>query len=71
MRGEPFYRLRVEETGTLTVSGLTDHLTSTNVNMAFADKLPVLQALNIYLGHYAKSSPTIATVGSSKSSSLS
>lgn len=64
------YRLRVEETGTLTVSELTDYLTSTTVNTAYADKLPVLQALNIFLGHYAKSSPSVATVGSSKSFSL-
>ncbi len=64
------YKLRVEETGTLTVSELTDYLTSTNVNTAYADKLPVLQALNIFLGHYAKSSPALATVGSSKSFSL-
>ncbi len=65
------YRLRVEETGTLTVSELTDYLASTSVNTAYADKLPVLQALNIFLGHYAKSSPAIATIGSSKSFSLS
>lgn len=64
------YQLRVEETGTLTVSELTDYLTSTSVNTAYADKLPVLQALNIFLGHHAKSSATIATVGSSKSFSL-
>ncbi len=64
------YRLRVEETGTLTVSELTDYLTSTNVNTGYADKLPVLQALNIFLGHYAKSSPTVTTVGNSKSFSL-
>ena len=64
------YRLRVEETGSLTVSALTNHLTSTNVSTAYADKLPVLQALNIFLGHYAKSSPAVTTVGSSKSFSL-
>jgi eukaryotic translation initiation factor 2C len=64
------YRLRVEETGTLTVSELTDYLTSTTVNTAYMDKLPVLQALNIFLGHYARSSPAIATIGSSKSFSL-
>ena len=64
------YRLRVGQTGTLTVSELTDHLTSTNVTTAYADKLPVLQALNIFLGHYAKSTPMIATAGSSKSFSL-
>ena len=64
------YRLRVGQTGTLTVSELTDHLTSTNMSTAYADKLPVLQALNIFLGHYAKSSSMIATAGSSKSFSL-
>ena len=65
------YRLRVEETGMLTVSELTDHLNSTSVNAAYAEQLPVLQALNIFLGHYAKSSPAIATIGSSKSFPLS
>ena len=63
--------LRVEETGTLTASELTDHLTSTSVNTANAVMLPVLQALNVFLGHYAKSSPAIAMVGRSKSFSLS
>ena len=65
------YRLRIEETGTLTVSQLTDYLSSTSVNTSYTDKLPVLQALNIFLGHYAKTSPAIATVGSSKSFPLS
>ncbi|KAF7505467.1 hypothetical protein GJ744_000714 [Endocarpon pusillum] len=64
------YRLRVKETGILTVSELTDYLTSTNVNTTYADKLPVLQALNIFLAHYAKVSPTLATIGSSKSFDL-
>lgn len=67
----PNYRLRVEETGTLTVSELTDFLGSTNLNSAYTDKLSILQALNIFLGHYAKATPSIATVGSSKSFSLS
>lgn len=65
------YRLRVEERGTLTVSELTDFLSSTNLNSAYSDKLPVLQALNIFLGHYARLNPAIAAVGSSKSFSLS
>ena len=61
------YQLRIEETGTLTVSDLTDYLGSTNVNLNYTDKLPMLYALNIVLGHFAKSAPTITTVGSSKS----
>ncbi|KAL9131513.1 MAG: hypothetical protein Q9217_000592 [Psora testacea] len=64
------YKLRVEETGILTVSELTDYLTSTNVSTAYTEKLPLLQALNIFLGHYAKASPGVATIGSSKSFSL-
>ena len=64
------YQLRVKETGTLTVSELTDYLSSTDMKKAYADKLPVLQALNIFLGHHAKSSPAVATIGSSKSFSL-
>jgi len=64
------YRIRVEETGTLTVSELTDYLTSTNVSAVYADKQPVLQALNIFLGHHAKTSSAFATDGSSKSFSL-
>ena len=60
------YRIRVQETGILTVSQLTDHLTSSSATSIFSETKPLLQALNIFLGHYTKSSPTIATVGSSK-----
>lgn len=63
----PTYRLRVDETGTLTISQLTEFLTSTGGGSAYADKLPALQALNIFLSHYARSSPAVATIGSSKS----
>jgi eukaryotic translation initiation factor 2C len=64
------YQVRVEETGTFTVSDLTDYLASTNVSTTYTEKLPLLQAFNIFLSHYAKSSPAIATAGSSKSFSL-
>lgn len=40
------------------------------MNTTYADKLPVLQALNIFLRHYAKSSPAVATIGSSTSFSI-
>ena len=59
----PYYKIAVVSTGTVTVSELTDYLTSTNPRAAL-DKQPILQALNIFLGHYAKASPTHATVGS-------
>lgn len=64
------YRLRVRGDSIFTVSKLIDYLNSTDVNTTYAEKLPVLQALNIFLGHYAKSSPTVATVGNSKSFSI-
>ena len=65
------YTVRVQDTGTLTVAELTDFLTSTNVNAVLSNKLPIIQALNILIGHYAKSSTAIATIGSSKAFELS
>ena len=62
----PYYKITVVSTGTVTVSELTDYLTSTNPRAAL-DKQPILQALNIFLGHYTKASPAHATVGSSRS----
>ena len=65
------YQVRLEPKGTFQVSDLTDYLSSTSVNTAYADKLEVVQALNIFLRHHAKSHPTISTVGGSKCFSLS
>ena len=71
LENAPEYRLRVEETGILTVAELTDYLANTNSAQADGDKLPILQALNIYLAHHAKVTPNISTIGSSKSFSSS
>ena len=62
----PFYRYTITSTGTLTISELTEFLTSTNANAVF-DKGPITQALNIFLGHYAKASPQHGTIGANKS----
>lgn len=62
----PYYNVAVVPTGTVTISELTDYLTSTNPRATF-DKQPVLQALNIFLGHYTKASPAYATIGSGRS----
>ena len=62
----PYYKVAVVATGTVTVSELTDYLTSTNPRAAL-NKQPILQALNIFLGHYTKVSSAHATVGSSRS----
>ena len=64
------YRIRLEQTGTFTVAHLTEYLTSTNLNANYADKLSTIQALNILLGHFAKSTANRATIGSSKTFSI-
>lgn len=63
----PSYQLRVQQTGTFTISELITYLNSTNVNTSNADKLSVLQALNTFLGHYSKSSSAVATIRGHKS----
>ena len=65
----PYYKYLIQATGTLTVSELTEFLTSTNPNAIF-DKQPISQALNIFLGHYAKASSQHTTIGANKSYSL-
>ena len=65
----PYYTFIIQATGTLTVSELTEFLTSTNPNATF-DKQPISQALNIFLGHYAKASSQHTTIGANKSYSL-
>ena len=62
----PYYRYTIQATGTLTVSELTEFLTSTNPN-AILDKQPISQALNIFLGHFAKASSQHTTIGANKS----
>jgi eukaryotic translation initiation factor 2C len=60
------HRIKLEFTGTLTVSELMDYLASTTLSSVYADKLPMIQALNIFLGHFAKTTPGMATVGGSR-----
>ena len=65
------YQVRVGETGILTVSELTDFLASATVDASCPNELPIIQALNILLGHYAKSSSFLSTIGSNKAFPLS
>jgi eukaryotic translation initiation factor 2C len=60
------YRVRLQNTGTLRVSELTDYLASTNAGAMFGSKDEILQALNIVVGHYPKSAPDIFSVGANK-----
>ena len=61
------YQVHIEPKDTFPVSDLTNYLSSTSVNTAYTDKLEVVQALNIFLRHHAKSHPNITTSGGSKS----
>jgi eukaryotic translation initiation factor 2C len=55
------YRLRLQITGTLPVSELMDYLTSGHVSALFESKDEIIQALNIVMGHYPKTSSDIPT----------
>ena len=65
--GAQINQLNIEKTETFPISDFLGYLRSTSLSASYSDKLPVLQALNILLGHFAKSSPAIIDVGSSKS----
>jgi eukaryotic translation initiation factor 2C len=64
------YRIDLTRTGSLNVGHLTEFLTSTDLRVQCGDKLQTIQALNILLRHYAKSSPTVAALGSTKTFAL-
>ncbi|KAL6879269.1 Piwi domain-containing protein [Trichoderma novae-zelandiae] len=67
----PQYEVKLQLTNTLATADLIGYLTSTNPSAQYDDKLPLIQALNIFLNHYAKSTNNLATIGSSKMFSLS
>ena len=60
------YRCRIQFTGSLTLSELINHLTSTQAGLMFGSKDEIIQALNIVLGHNPKADPSVATVASSR-----
>ena len=61
------YTLRIEETlPSLMISVLQEFLASTSTTAPFSQKEPVLQALNIVLGHHAKSSQEIDMIGGNR-----
>ncbi|KAI1488764.1 ribonuclease H-like domain-containing protein [Biscogniauxia mediterranea] len=64
------YKVKLQFTNVLSVSQLTDYLNSTDASARYDDKLPMIQALNVFLNHYAKSSKNVATIGASKTFSL-
>lgn len=60
------YKVPVKFIKKLTVGELMAHLTSTNPADQYAHKLDMIQGLNIFLKHYAKTSNNLATIGTSK-----
>ncbi|KAF2008657.1 Piwi-domain-containing protein [Aaosphaeria arxii CBS 175.79] len=69
-QGAATYTVRLRLTNILSVSELLRYLTSTNIGAHYDNTPEVVQALNIFLNHYAKSAGNLATIGSSKSFSL-
>ena len=60
------FRCRIQLTGSLTLSELTNHLTSTQAGLMFGSKDEIIQALNIVLGHHPKDEPSIATIAANR-----
>ncbi|KAI1174313.1 Piwi-domain-containing protein [Nemania sp. FL0916] len=60
------YEVRLLYTNTLPVAELVQYLTSTDLAGQYDQKLPIIQAFNIFLNHYAKSADNRAAIGSSK-----
>ena len=69
-KGAREYDVRLRYTATLSVAELTEYLTSTDLRAHYDDKLPMMQALNIFLNHYSKSTGNLITINSSKTFSL-
>ena len=64
------YKVRILYIKTLNVGELTDYLNSTSLEQIFPDKQELIQALNIFLNHHAKSASNLVTIGSIKSFAL-
>ncbi|KAF2969330.1 hypothetical protein GQX73_g4243 [Xylaria multiplex] len=64
------YTVTLKLTEVLPVADLISYLASSALNSQYGQKAPAVQALNILINHYAKSSDQIATLGTSKSFSL-
>ncbi|KAL1601574.1 hypothetical protein SLS60_006489 [Paraconiothyrium brasiliense] len=65
------YKVRLQWTKSLSIGKLIDYLNSTNLSDKVENRHEFTQALNIFLNHYAKSANNLATIGSTKTFSLS
>ncbi len=64
------YRIGIRFTGSLTLSELINHLTSTQAGLMFGSKDEIIQALNIVLGHHPKAEPAVATIAANRHFSM-
>lgn len=69
--GATVYKIHVRYTRSLSIGELVNWMSSRSLSRLFTEKEDLTQALNIFLNHYAKSSNNLATIGSTKSFSLS
>jgi eukaryotic translation initiation factor 2C len=60
------YKIRLQPTGTITVSDLMNYLTSAQASQLFSSKDEIIQALNILIGHHPKAANAIASIGANK-----
>ncbi|KFY06774.1 hypothetical protein V492_07750 [Pseudogymnoascus sp. VKM F-4246] len=62
------YRVSVQLTGEMDISGLVNHLRSVqpDPNFRVKNRLQVIQTLNVLLGHYPQSDPFTTTIASNK-----
>lgn len=62
----PQYNVKLQLTNSLATSELISYLTSTDPSAQYDEKLPLIQAFNIFVNHYAKTSNKLASIGSAK-----
>lgn len=60
------YKIYITLTKTLTLGELMADLTSTNPTVQYDSKLEMIQGLNVFLNHYAKTNDALVNIGSSK-----
>ncbi|KAI2635844.1 Piwi-domain-containing protein [Hypomontagnella submonticulosa] len=60
------YEVKLAYTKQLSISDLHDYFTSKDSSATYADRGDMIQAVNIFLNHYARTTPNIVMVGGGK-----
>jgi eukaryotic translation initiation factor 2C len=69
--GATVYKVHVQFFKSLSIGELVNWMDSTDLDQTFPDKQELTQARNTFLNHYVKSANNLATIGTTKSFSLS